>query len=298
MEKLSRMQNGKIDKKVKFMSSFISLENVKFVYDEQVLFEDLSLSIEEGSFVALLGRNGSGKSTIARLMNGLNQPSKGTVTVDGMDAANEDTVFEVRSRVGLVFQNPDNQIVGTIVEEDVAFGPENLGVSPDEIRRRVDDALAAVNMSEYKSHAPHRLSGGQKQRVAIAGVLAMQPKCIVLDEPTAMLDPSGRREVMDTILQLNRQEGITIVLITHFMDEASVADRVVLISGGRIEADGAAEDVLTDVDTLKSCGLDMPQPAELLYLLQKGGLSVSEMSINVDGCVDIISAALREEGAV
>ena len=278
--------------------SFISLENVKFLYDEQVLFDDLSLSIEEGSFVALLGRNGSGKSTIARLINGLNQPNEGTVTVDGMNAADEETAFEVRSRVGLVFQNPDNQIVGTIVEEDVAFGPENLGVPPDEMRRRVDDALAAVNMYEYKSHAPHRLSGGQKQRVAIAGVLAMQPKCIVLDEPTAMLDPSGRREVMETILRLNRQEGITIVLITHFMDEASLADRVLLIGDGHIEADGAAEDVLTDIDTLQGCGLDMPQPAELLYLLQNGGLNVSQMSITVEGCVDIIAAALQEEGAV
>ena len=278
--------------------SFISLKNVKFIYEDHILFEDLNLSVAQGSFVALLGRNGSGKSTAARLMNGLNQPAGGTVTVDGMDVADENTAFDVRSRVGLVFQNPDNQIVGTVVEEDVAFGPENLGVPPAEIRERVAAALAAVNMTEYKSHAPHRLSGGQKQRVAIAGVLAMHPKCIVLDEPTAMLDPSGRKEVMDTVLRLNKQDGITVVFITHFMDEAALADRVVLIDNGCIEADGTAEEVLTDTVMLKNCGLDMPYPAELLHLLREGGLPLDGASITMDGCVEIIAAALRKDGVL
>ena len=247
------------------MDNIIELKKVVFDYTDEndlpvSVLDEISLSIERGSFTAVLGHNGSGKSTMAKLLNGLNKPSSGTVTVNGMDTADEKHEFEVRKTVGLVFQNPDNQIVASIVEEDVAFGPENLGVEPKEIRNRVDEALKSVGMYEYRTHAPFKLSGGQKQRIAIAGILAMQPECIVLDEPTAMLDPRGRSEVIETIQRLNREKGMTIVLITHYMDEAALADRVVVMDGGKVILDGTPMEVFVHVAELKSVGLDVPQP--------------------------------------
>ena len=247
------------------------------------------------SFTAVLGHNGSGKSTMAKLLNGLNKPSSGTVTVNGMDTADEKHEFEVRKTVGLVFQNPDNQIVASIVEEDVAFGPENLGVEPKEIRNRVDEALKSVGMYEYRTHAPFKLSGGQKQRIAIAGILAMQPECIVLDEPTAMLDPRGRSEVIETIQRLNREKGMTIVLITHYMDEAALADRVVVMDGGKVILDGTPMEVFGHVTELKSVGLDVPQPTELVTLLKADGVDIDTDVLDVDQCVEALVKALHLE---
>ncbi len=232
---------------------------------------DMSLSIREGEFLAVLGRNGSGKSTLAKLMNALFLPTSGTVIVNGFDTTNEELLWDIRSSIGMVFQNPDNQIVGTVVEEDVAFGPENLGVPPQEIRIRVDKALETIGMTEYKDHAPHRLSGGQKQRVAIAGILAMKPSCIVLDEATAMLDPIGRKEVMRILRKLNTEEGITIIHITHHMDEAGKADRVLIIDEGRHVMIGSPRQVFSDVERIKNLGLDVPQVTELMYELNKWG---------------------------
>ncbi|MBQ2676510.1 MAG: energy-coupling factor transporter ATPase [Clostridia bacterium] len=282
------------------MEPLIRLNNVSFSYPDEndtkiQLLENFNLEIEKGSFVSVLGHNGSGKSTIAKLFNGLNLPDSGSVTVNGMDTADESNMLSIRETVGLVFQNPDNQIVATIVEEDVAFGPENLGLPQKEIRKRVDEALKSVDMYDYRMHEPHRLSGGQKQRVAIAGIIAMQPECIVLDEPTAMLDPQGRAEVMDIILKLNRQLNKTVVLITHYMDEAAMADRVVVMDSGKIIADDTAKNVFSQVELLKSAGLDVPQPTELSYRLKKAGIGIDCDVLSVDECVDAITRKLLEE---
>ena len=257
------------------------------------ILTDISLSIDKGDFVALRGHNGSGKSTFAKHMNAILLPSAGTMTVDGIDTKDESQRFTLRSHVGMVFQNPDNQIVATIVEEDVAFGPENLGIPPQEIRERVDDALKAVEMYDYREHAPSQLSGGQKQRVAIAGIIAMRPDCIVLDEPTAMLDPSGRREVMNTIHMLNREYGITIVLITHYMEEAAQANRVVVMDDGKVVLDNTPKEVFSHVETLKKIGLDVPQVTELAYRLQQAGCPVDVHMISEEECVASLTKLLN-----
>ena len=252
----------------------------------------VSLTVEKGSFVVVLGHNGSGKSTLAKHMNAVLLPDGGTVYVEGMDTRDESLLLEIRRRTGMVFQNPDNQIVANVVEEDVAFGPENLGVPTAEIRRRVDDALAAVGMEQFARHAPHLLSGGQKQRIAIAGVIAMEPECIVLDEATAMLDPAGRREVLDTVRRLNRERGITVVLITHHMAEAQDADRVIVMNDGLVAMDGTPAQVFAQVETLHSFGLAAPDTVELLYALRQAGLPVTLDSLTVDRCADTICRAL------
>ena len=269
--------------------AILETKDLHFRYDEEegpspVVLDGVDLQIEPGSFVAVLGHNGSGKSTLAKHMNAILLPTGGKVYVDGMDTADEEKLMDIRRTVGMVFQNPDNQIVANVVEEDVAFAPENLGVPPEEIRRRVDDALKAVGMYEYREHAPHLLSGGQKQRVAIAGVIAMQPRCIVLDEPTAMLDPIGRSEVLKTIKELNRTSGVTVVLITHHMDEAAQADRLVVMSKGKIIADGAPREVFRQVEALKEVGLTVPETTELLWELQKAGVNVSMDALNDEEC--------------
>ena len=272
----------------------IDIDNVTFKYastEEQegkVVIKGVNLKVSKGEFVVVLGHNGSGKSTIAKHINALLTPSSGTVLVDGMDTKDQLKLWDIRSKAGMVFQNPDNQLVATIVEEDVAFGPENLGVDPKEIRKRVDDSLAKVGMSEYKRHAPHLLSGGQKQRVAIAGVLAMQPDCIVFDEPTAMLDPSGRKEVINNIKELNKQHNITIVLITHYMDEAAQADRIIVVDDGQIRMEGTPREVFSKVDVMKKIGLDVPQVTELAYELRKEGIDISTEILNIDEMVDAI----------
>ena len=272
----------------------IKTDNLHFTYqgDEKETLHGVNLEIEEGTFVAILGHNGSGKSTLAKLFNGILLPTEGRVLVDGIDTTHEDKLLQVRAAVGLVFQNPDNQIVANVVEDDVAFAPENLGVDPAEIRRRVDAALKTVGMYEYRLHAPHLLSGGQKQRVAIAGVLAMQPKCIVLDEPTAMLDPVGRREVVSTVTRLCREEGIAVVLITHHMSECVGADRLVVMSEGRIVADGAPREVFSQVELLKREGLSVPATTELIYELDAEGWTLPLTALTVDECADAVMAAL------
>ena len=274
------------------MSAVIRFENVHFTYpgDETESLCGIDLEIEEGSFVAVLGHNGSGKSTLAKHMNAILVPSEGKVTVNGIDTADEERLIDIRRSVGMVFQNPDNQIVANVVEDDVAFAPENLGVPPTEIRQRVDAALKQVGMYEYREHAPHLLSGGQKQRVAIAGVIAMEPKIIVLDEPTAMLDPMGRREVISTISRLCREKGMTVVLITHHMDEAAQADRLVVMSKGKVIADGAPKEVFQDVEGLKAVGLTVPQTTELLWQLRQEGLNVPLDALSDEEC----AAALRD----
>ena len=251
----------------------------------------VSVTIEKGSFTVVLGHNGSGKSTFAKHLNAVLLPGGGTVYVDGMDTRDESLLLEIRRRTGMVFQNPDNQIVANVVEEDVAFGPENLGVPTAEIRRRVDDALAAVGMEQFARHAPHLLSGGQKQRIAIAGILAMEPECIVLDEATAMLDPAGRREVIDTVRRLNRERGITVVLITHHMAEAESADRVIVMNDGQVAMDGAPHDVFAQVDRLHELGLAAPDTVELLHLLREAGIDVPLTGLTVDECADTICRA-------
>ena len=256
--------------------------------------DNVTLSIEKGSFVVVLGHNGSGKSTLAKHMNAVLLPSGGAVYVEGMDTKKEELLLEIRRRVGMVFQNPDNQIVANVVEEDVAFAPENLGVPTAEIRRRVDDALAAVGMTEFTRHAPHLLSGGQKQRVAIAGVIAMEPECIVLDEATAMLDPSGRREVLDTVHRLNRERGITVVHITHHMSEAEDADRVIVMDDGKIALDGTPKEVFTQVEPLRDMGLTVPDTVDLLDRLRKDGLEVPLDALTVEECAAAITAALTK----
>ena len=260
------------------------------------MLRGVSLTIREGEFVAVLGHNGSGKSTFAKHLNAILVPNEGTVTVCGIDTREEDRLYEIRQQVGMVFQNPDNQIVATIVEEDVAFGPENMGVEPSEIRRRVDEALADVGMTEYKSHAPHQLSGGQKQRIAIAGIIAMRPRCILLDEPTAMLDPKGRREVMSTLKRLNREHGITAVLITHYMEEAAEADRVVVMNDGQVLLDDNPRAVFSHVKELKRVGLDVPQATELCYELRKAGYDLPEGILYEDECAQAIAQLLEVAG--
>lgn len=268
----------------------ISIKNLSFKYDYEdenaiQILKDINLEIKEGEFVALLGHNGSGKSTLAKLINGLLLPGQGDVLVDGMNTRSEEEIWDIRRTAGMVFQNPDNQLVATIVEDEVAFGPENMGVEPSEIRRRVDRALEDVGMADYKKNAPHLLSGGQKQRVAIAGILAMSPKYIILDEPTAMLDPSGRREVMDTLIKLNKEEGKTIILITHYMEEAAISDRVVVMEDGSMVLSGTPREVFSQVDKIKGLGLDVPQVTELAYELKKDGLEISTEVLNIEEMV-------------
>ncbi len=281
--------------------SFIHVENVTFRYgtDDPLSLKEalsgVSLAVERGEFVALLGHNGCGKSTLAKHFNAMLLPTSGKVFVAGMDTTEEALKYEIRRRVGLVLQNPDNQLVASIVEEDVAFGPENLGVPPKEIRQRVDDALKAVEMYDYRLAAPYKLSGGQKQRVAIAGIIAMQPECIVLDEPTAMLDPRGRTEVLDTIHKLNRELGITIVLITHYMDEAVTADRVVVMDSGRILTEGTPKEVFSKVELLKQHHLDVPQATELCYRLRACGCQVPLGILDAEECVGILEKLLEAE---
>ena len=277
----------------------LKTENLTFRYTTEegaapTVLNGLTLSIQPGEFVAVLGHNGSGKSTLAKHFNAILLPSGGRVYVDGLDTLDEDKLLDIRRQVGMVFQNPDNQIVASVVEEDVAFGPENLGVPSAEIRERVDSALAAVGMTEYARHAPHLLSGGQKQRVAIAGVLAMRPRCIVLDEPTAMLDPVGRKEVLDTVRRLNRESGITVVLITHHMDEAAQADRLIVMHDGHIVADDKPELVFQNVDGLRSLGLEVPEPVALLYELRQAGVDVPLTALTVDQCAQVLEALLTQ----
>lgn len=278
--------------------TFIKFDNVSFAYDpeeEQPIraVNDFSLDVPEGQFLAILGHNGCGKSTVAKLVNGILVPTKGKVTVAGMDTADEDKTVDIRRNVGMVFQNPDNQIVATIVEDDVAFGPENLGVEPAEIRKAVDAALKAVGMYEFRKREPHRLSGGQKQRVAIAGVIAMNTKCIVMDEPTAMLDPQGRKEVIDTVMKLNKEFGITVILITHFMDEAVKADRVVVMDDGCIALDGTPKQVFRNVEKIKALGLDVPQATELVYRLRKRGIKLPDDILDENECAEAVLRLLE-----
>ena len=282
------------------MNSIIRTDELRFSYTTAegvapVVLDGVSLEIEEGSFVAVLGHNGSGKSTLAKHMNAILLPSGGAVYVDGIDTRDEARLLDIRRTVGMVFQNPDNQIVANVVEEDVAFAPENLVVPPAEIRQRVDEALKAVGMYEFREHAPHLLSGGQKQRVAIAGVIAMQPRCIVLDEPTAMLDPIGRSEVLKTIKQLNRTSGVTVVLITHHMDEAAQADRLVVMSKGKVIADGVPRDVFKQVEKLKEVGLTVPETTELLWELQKAGVDVSLDALSDEECAQTLYQLLNQD---
>jgi len=283
------------------MSEIISVEHLAFSYPGfdggagVKVFEDLDLKIEEGSLVAILGSNGCGKSTLAKHFNSILLPGGGKVYVCGIDTSLEDRIMSVRRRIGMVFQNPDNQIVANVVEEDVAFGPENLGVASPEIRNRVDKALKQVGMYEYREHAPHLLSGGQKQRIAIAGVIAMQPKCIVLDEPTAMLDPRGRREVMETVGRLNREKGITAVLITHHMDEAAQCQRVVVLHKGKVTADGSPREVFSQVELLHEIGLAAPETVELCYQLNKDGFDLPLSSLNPEECAQILMESVRSD---
>ena len=275
------------------MENAIEIRHLAYSYPddtatEHVVFQDLSLDIEQGSFVAVLGHNGCGKSTLAKHLNAILLPEGGTVTVYGLDTKQEENLLAIRQQVGMVFQNPDNQIVSNVVEEDVAFAPENLGVPTQKIRRRVDEALEAVGMAAYKKHAPHLLSGGQKQRVAIAGVLAMQPKTIVLDEPTAMLDPQGRQEVVSIVEKLSREQNITVILITHHMDEAICADRVIAMDDGKIIADGTPKDVFTKIDLLQSVGLTAPQTTLLLKALDDDGCALPLDALSVDDCAQAL----------
>ena len=273
--------------------TIIKTENLRFTYAEAgevnpLVLDGVSLDIEAGTFVAVLGHNGSGKSTLAKHLNAILLPSGGKVYVDGIDTMDEERLLDIRRTVGMVFQNPDNQIVANVVEEDVAFAPENLGVPPAEIRARVDSALKAVDMYDYREHAPHLLSGGQKQRVAIAGVIAMAPRCIVLDEPTAMLDPTGRAEVMRTIKELNRTSGVTVVLITHHMDEAAQADRLIVMAKGKVVADGAPREVFQRVEELKAVGLTVPETTQLLWELRRAGADVPLDALSDDECAQAL----------
>jgi len=281
------------------MENIIELKNVNFSYpihDEEIsipVLKNVSLEIIKGEFVVIIGRNGSGKSTMARMMNALLLPLEGTVIVKSMDTKEEKNLWEIRRTAGMIFQNPDNQIIGTSVEEDIAFAPENLGVPPLEIRQRVDEAMRIVGISEYSNHAPHLLSGGQKQRVAIAGIIAMKPECIILDESTAMLDPIGRREVIKVISKLNKDEGITIIHITHHMDEAALADRVVIVDNGEIILKGTPREVFSNVEKIKALGLDVPQTVELFDELEKSGINIRHDILTVDEAVECIKDYIK-----
>ena len=280
-------------------NTIIETKDLRFSYTDTegvapIVLDGVDLEIEKGSFVAVLGHNGSGKSTMAKHLNAILLPSGGAVYVQGMDTAQEEHLLDIRHTVGMVFQNPDNQIVANVVEEDVAFAPENLGVPSEEIRRRVDDALKAVGMYEFREHAPHLLSGGQKQRIAIAGVIAMQPECIVLDEPTAMLDPTGRADVMRTIKELNRTKGVTVVIITHHMDEAAQADRLVVMARGKVVADGTPKEVFQDVEGLKRVGLCVPETTELLWQLRQAGLDVPLDALSDEECAEVLYNLLKK----
>lgn len=294
------------------LENIISINDLEFFYDGEtegseekeagkkeiirLVLKGINLEIKSGEFVAVLGHNGSGKSTLAKHINAILLPCGGTVYVDGIDTSDEDRLFDIRQRVGMAFQNPDNQIVATIVEEDVAFALENLGVPPDEMRRRVDEALKTVDMYEYREHSPHQLSGGQKQRIAIAGIIAMRPRCIVLDEPTAMLDPKGRREVLKTVRRLNREYGVTIALITHYMDEAAKADRVVVMDNGEIILDDVPKEVFSQVELMKKVGLDVPQATELMFLLKESGIASADTHIiDEEECFAFLSRLLTKK---
>ena len=283
------------------MDNYIEFKDVTFAYQSQddggavSVIRKLNLTIEKGDFVAVLGHNGCGKSTFAKLCNAIEIPQSGKVYVDGIDTSDEDRLYDIRQKVGMVFQNPDNQIVATIVEDDVAFGPENLGIEPAEIRRRVDEALKRVSMYDFRFSEPHKLSGGQKQRVAIAGIIAMQPECIILDEPTAMLDPKGRQEVMDTVKMLNREYKITVVFITHYMDEAVKANRVIVMDDGNILLDGTPKKVFSHHDTLKSVGLDVPEASELASGLRKSGVKIKNDILDIDELCEEIVGILEEK---
>jgi energy-coupling factor transport system ATP-binding protein len=255
---------------------------------EKVAVNEVNLSVKKGEFLVVLGRNGSGKSTLAKHVNALLLPSGGKMYVNGLDTSDANNLWDIRNKAGMVFQNPDNQIVATIVEEDVAFGPENLGIEPLEIRKRVDDSLKKVDMFDYRRHAPHLLSGGQKQRIAIAGILAMRPQCIVFDEPTAMLDPSGRKEVINTIKDINKNYGITIILITHFMEEAAEADRIIVMDQGSIKLEGTPRDIFSQVPVMKNIGLDVPQVTELAFELQKSGVKIDTNILSIDEMVNAL----------
>ncbi len=282
------------------MDGFIKTEGLYFWYNNEenqpnIVLDNINLSIKQGEFVCIIGHNGSGKSTLAKTFNTILLPMGGKVYVDEMDTSDEKLFYDIRQNVGMVFQNPDNQIVATVVEEDVAFAPENLGVPTEIIRERVDYALKAVNMYDYKEHSSHLLSGGQKQRVAIAGVIAMKPKCLVLDEPTAMLDPKGRKEVIETIRKLNKEDGITIVLITHFMNEATLSDRVVVLNNGTVLLDGTPKDVFQNAGLLKSVGLDVPQTTELMFALREKDIKVPLAVLTSDECIEVLTKYLKNE---
>lgn len=277
-----------IIKTSKLIFDYIRRDEEENIEEVNRAIDDVSIEIKEGEFVAVLGHNGSGKSTFAKQLDAILLPTDGTVWIQGLDTSKEENLWEVRKKTGMVFQNPDNQLVATVVEEDIAFGPENMGVEPKEIRKRVDEALATVRMSEYATHTPSKLSGGQKQRIAIAGVLAMKPKCIVLDEPTAMLDPVGRRDVMETIERLNREEGITMILITHYMDEAVRADKVFVIDDGDLVMQGTPKEIFSQVETLQKYGLDVPQVTEVAYLLRKEGVELPADILTIEEMVGAI----------
>lgn len=283
------------------MQDFITFNNVSFSYETEennnkninLALDKITLSVKKGEFLAVVGHNGSGKSTLSKLMNSLLLPTSGTVIVDGIDTSDSERTFGIRRRVGLVQQNPDNQLVTSIVEDDVAFAPENLGVEPAEIRRRVDEALKAVDMYEYRHDATYNLSGGQKQRVAIAGIVAMRPQCIVLDEPTAMLDPQGRDEVISTVTKLNKEKGITVVLVTHYMEEAASADRIIVVDSGKVLTQGTPKEVFSQVELLKSHSLSVPQPTELIYMLKMSGADISENVITDEECIEAVEKLLK-----
>lgn len=278
---------------------FISVQNVMFQYDElsetvndKLVLDDISFEVKKGDFVAILGHNGSGKSTVAKHLNAMLIPTSGKVYIDGMDTSDEAHTYDIRRKVGLVLQNPDNQLVASVVEEDVAFGPENLGIPSDEIRERVDEALKAVDMYDYRLNAPHKLSGGQKQRVAIAGIIAMKPDCIVLDEPTAMLDPKGREEVLDTILKLNKENGITVVMITHYMEEAVLADRIYVMDNGKMLSSGTPREVFSQVELMKKHRLDVPQATELCHKLRACGVEIEKLPLTEEECTSMLKEVL------
>lgn len=286
-----------IIKTSKLIFDYIRRDEEENIEEVNRAIDDVSIEIKEGEFVAVLGHNGSGKSTFAKQLDAILLPTDGTVWIQGLDTSKEENLWEVRKKTGMVFQNPDNQIIGNIVEEDVGFGPENMGIPTDEIWKRVDESLEAVGMTAYRSHSPNKLSGGQKQRVAIAGVMAMKPRCIVLDEPTAMLDPNGRHEVIRTVKELNRQENITVILITHYMEEAIQADRVIVMDRGKIVMDGTPKEVFSQVETVKSYQLDVPQVTELAYELKKAGVKLPDGILTIDAFVKELMSVWEADGS-